>query len=231
MSDLAVLVPTRSRPQNVPPIVEAWGLTGGFAVADLIFIIDQDDPVLPDYLAHIERWPQVQRFIAGRWFPLIPKLNHVAIMAARDYDAVAFMGDDHIPRTPNWAQRLISQHKANGAGKIVYGRDGFQDQRLPTWWSMDSVIVKALDKMVPGGVQHLYCDNIVKALGEQAGCLVYDPEILVEHMHPIVGKAPMDAQYERVNRRQQYERDGAAFEVYRMEGLARDARMLADLWG
>jgi hypothetical protein len=231
MNELAVLVPTRSRPHNIQPIIEAWGLTGGFQVADLIFVIDRDDPKLQDYAAALQPYPQAQRMIKAEWEPLVPKLNSVAVKAAEEYNAVAFMGDDHLPRTLMWAHQLVEDHRMRDRAGIVYGRDGFQDQGLPTWWSVDSRVIKALGLMVPGGVQHLFCDNIIKALGEQADCLAYDPRILVEHMHPVVGKAPMDAQYERVNRMEQYIRDGAAFEAYRADGLQRDAILLADIWG
>jgi hypothetical protein len=228
-NQLAVLVPTRSRPHNVFPIIEAWGVTGAFAVADLIFIVDADDPTLPDYNAAWAPFVQVQRVIALEWQPLVPKLNRVAVQAAKEYGAVAFMGDDHIPRTNGWAQRLVENHRLKYNARIVYGRDGIQDEMLPTWWSMDSAIIKTLGVMVPSEVQHLYCDNAVKVLGTKVGCLYYDDQILIEHMHPIAGKAKMDAQYERVNRMQQYERDEVAFRAWLADGLARDARMLADI--
>lgn len=230
--ELAVLVPTRSRPHNVAPIVEAWNLTGAFGVADLIFVVDADDDVLSEYQAEFANAVQVQRVVAPKWQPLVPKLNRVAIKAAEDeYKVVAFMGDDHLPRTQLWASKLVTYHQTKRAG-IVYGRDGLQDQRLPTWWSMDSRIIRLLGRMVPAEVQHMYCDNAVKLLGMKAGLLYYAGDLLVEHMHPIAGKAPMDAQYERVNRRQQYARDEAVFRSWVIDGLDRDAKILADNgWG
>lgn len=230
MNELAVLVPTRSRPHNVEPIVRAWGETGAFGVADLIFIVDGDDPQADAYTAEFSQYPQVQRVFAMKWEPLVPKLNRQAVLAAGEYNAVAFMGDDHIPRTPMWAHRLVCRHRLQRAG-IVYGRDGIQDQSLCTWWSMDSRVINALGKMVPADVQHMYCDNSVKMLGELAHCLLYDDEIFIEHMHPIVGKAPMDEQYHRVNRKQQYERDEVAFRGWVADGLRQDATLLADIWG
>jgi hypothetical protein len=131
------------------------------------------------------------------------------------------MGDDHIPRTTNWASRLLSDHGRN-QNWIWYGKDGIQNRNKPTWWSMDAEIVRRLGKMVPAPVQHLYCDDAVKALGEKAGCLGYDETIMVEHMHPVAGKGRMDAQYERVNRLQQYDRDSQLFRSWVTDGLDRD---------
>lgn len=226
MTDLAVLVPTRSRPQNVAPMIEAWFKTGAWGVAELVFILDADDDRIDDYLAEIGKNLAVQRVIAPEWQPLVPKLNRVARKAAEEYQVVAFMGDDHLPRTELWANRLLTGHMLGRGGMITYGRDGFQDERLPTWWSMHSEVIRKLGRMVPAPVQHLYCDNAVKLLGERAGVLRYDKEILIEHMHPVVGKGKMDAQYERVNRKQQYARDQALFEGWVRDGLTADVSLL-----
>lgn len=233
MSDLVVLVPTRSRPHNVSGIVEAWHKTGAFDVAELYFVFDLDDMAAAEYNSIIRNLPGANMVCLPDWQPLVPKLNRAASEFSESHKAVAFMGDDHLPRTEMWAHYLIEDHFATPGGrKVVYGRDGFQDQRLPTWWSMDSKIIEALGgKMVPADVQHLYCDNAVKELGERAGCLLYDERILIEHMHPVVGKAPMDAQYERVNRRQQYDADQAMFRRWLAYRADEDATLVRNAGG
>jgi hypothetical protein len=76
---------------------------------------------------------------------------------------------------------------------------------------MTADIVRALGKMVPAPVDHLYCDNAIRDLGRRADCLTYLPDVLIEHMHPAAGKASTDPQYQRVNSRQQYKGDRAAY--------------------
>lgn len=233
MTDLLVIVPTRSRPQNVKPIVDAWNQTGAFGSADLTFVVDADDMEYERYKLALGQRPGVRMLSAPSWRPLVPKLNDAAMLYAGRffaYNAIAFMGDDHLPRTPMWAQTLIHNH-ATHADSIWYGQDGFQNQRLPTWWSMGVNVIRALGRMVPAPVQHLYCDNAVKELGERAGCLHYDERILIEHMHPIAGKAQMDAQYERVNRGQQYERDGEAFRRWLRQQADADATLIRSAGG
>lgn len=80
--------------------------------------------------------------------------------------------------------------------------------------------------MVPADVEHLYCDNAIKDLGEQADCLRYLPDVLIEHMHPVAGKAPMDAGYQRVNRREQYRTDRLAYELWRQVDLGLHAGII-----
>lgn len=227
-----MIVPTRSRPKNVGGILEAWGETAAWGDASLWFVVDADDMMIDHYRACIPTVADSRHganmIVMPEWMPLVPKLNFVASEFAKagDHRYLAFMGDDHLPRTRGWTASLILNHRRN-PNWIWYGRDGFQNQNLPTWWSMDAEIIRRLDgRMVPAPVQHLYCDNAVKALGMAAGCLGYDETILVEHMHPVVGKAKMDDQYARVNRRQQYEIDETLFRSWVADGLERDAKLL-----
>lgn len=230
MTDLVVLVPTRSRPQNVAGIVEAWYRTGAFGVADLCFLADDDDMQLPGYQVEIAKHSQVQVMRFKEWQPMVPKLNRAAVQAAETYPVVAFMGDDHLPRTQLWAHQLVKEGMLKRPS-IVYGQDGLQDQRLPTWWSMSSDVIRALGKMVPAPVQHLFCDNAVKELGERVGILQYLETVMIEHMHPFAGKGKPDAQYERVNRSSQYQSDGDAFRAWVQDGLERDATLLRSVGG
>jgi len=84
--------------------------------------------------------------------------------------------------------------------------------------------------MAPLSLIHLYFDNFWKTLGEQARCLAYLPEVVVEHMHPFAGKAKWDENYTRVNDTDMYRRDEAAFRAYAESGqLAADIQKVADL--
>lgn len=225
MAELTVLVPTRSRPHSVDRIVDAWYATGAFGVADLVFVVDKDDPEAPAYLEVLQRRAGPKYMILPEWRPLVPKLNWAATHLADVGMAMAFMGDDHLPRTPMWAQRVLAATALHGPS-IVYGRDGFQDQNLPTWWAMTNSIVKAIGAMVPSDVQHLYCDNTVMEMGKAANCLRYLPDVLIEHMHPIAHKGDMDDQYARVNRPEQYERDRAAFERWIKTRMSSDIDLI-----
>jgi hypothetical protein len=225
MSELLVIVPSRGRPESVARVAEAWRATGAYDCARLVFAIDADDPRHADYytcdLPDIGV-PQVYFYVLPAWKPMVAKLNECAVAAVNvpnwQWQGVAFMGDDHLPRTPGWAAAYLEALRELGTG-IVYGDDGIQGQRLPTQWAMTSDIIRALGRMVPADVEHLYCDNAIKDLGDLAGCLRYLPDVLIEHMHPVAGKASMDAGYERVNRREQYRKDRLAYELWKQVDL------------
>lgn len=206
MADLMIVVPSRSRPQNVARLLDAWTATNAWDVAEMRIDVDADDPTIAGY--HALELPEGARLALGhRWRPLVWKLNRAARQEQHGYFALGFMGDDHLPRTDEWAHRYLAELTEMWTG-IVYGDDGYQHENTPTQWAMTSDIVRALDgKMVPAPVDHLYCDDAVRDLGKAAGCLRYLPDVLIEHMHPSAGKADRDDQYVRVNSRAQYATD------------------------
>jgi len=218
-----ILVPTRGRPESICRQVKAFDDTAVFEIADVLYIIDADDPRHDEYQQVIQSLPPVngpggpQLMTRSSWQPLVPKLNAAARFSIEndlhcELSTLVFLGDDHIPRTGRWLEQVLN---ATARWLVVYGRDGFQDQRLPTWWAMSRQMVQLLGGMVPAPVSHLYCDDVVKALGEAAGVIKYLPDVLVEHMHPLAGKGRWDEQYRRVNHPELYARDRAVYESWR----------------
>lgn len=237
MTDLVVIVPTRGRPESAHPLIEAFAST---CTADtvLAFVVDDDDPRLPDYQTQV-----VSGRAAGRKVALsrtasrtmVEALNAGAVMrvdehAEKPLFAIGFMGDDHMPRTHGWDQAYLDALRELSTG-IVYGNDLLQGERIPTQVAMTADIVRALGHMAPPVLKHLYVDNYWKDLGERAGCLRYLPDVIVEHRHPIAGKAKWDPGYARVNAGLMYAEDGAAYEAYAAGQLAEDVAKVRALRG
>lgn len=227
MSDLAVLVPTRGRPGNIEKVIAAWDFTNAWAHADLVLIPDADDPEIDGYRElPVRHGPNITLVEVPVWVPMVHKLNAVASTLAKEpisgpgsgYRALAFAGDDHIPQTIGWAERYLAELDNLGLG-MVYGDDGYQGRKLSTEWAVSADLVRAIGSMVPAPVEHMYCDNAMMDLYGGAGAMKYLPEIRIEHMHPIAGKADTDAQYQRVNHRDQFTRDRAAYERWKRQFL------------
>lgn len=223
-----MIVPTRARPASVWRLIQAWIDTGAFDDgAQLVFAADRDDPQWEHYRAQadapgVPAGGAVYLATMSQWQPMVYKLDEVArevvggvLPGVMSPFAVGFAGDDHVPRTAGWAGRFVAELRGMGTG-IVYGDDGYQGENIPTYWVMTSDIVRALGRMVPAPVTHLYCDNAIKELGEGAGCLRYLPDVLVEHLNPYAdGKCEMDEQYRKVNSTGQYRQDGRHFQWWR----------------
>ena len=71
--------------------------------------------------------------------------------------------------------------------------------------------------------EHMYVDTAVLALGQAAGRIAYCPSVVVEHLHPLAGKADWDDSYRASNADERYAADQAAYEAWRTDGLAADA--------
>lgn len=223
MPDLAIIVPTRGRPANIERVISAWDFTNAWDHADLILVADADDPEIQGYrdLIDPEACP-VRLLEIPQWMPMVHKLDLAAREMAELYWAVGFAGDDHLPQTIGWAARYLTVLRELGTG-MVYGDDGYQGAKLATEWAMTSDVVRALGRMVPAPVEHMFCDNAVLELFTAAGAARHLPEVRIEHRHPYAGKAASDAQYERVNSRDQMGRDRRTFRKWQAATLATQA--------
>jgi hypothetical protein len=237
MADLAVIVPTRGRPANVAKVISAWDFTNAWDHADLILAVDADDPECQGYADLFEQNrnpdtgdPLFSIMVEDRWIPMVEKLNRAALRVAlgRRYFAVGFAGDDHLPRTIGWARRYLDVLHELGTG-MVYGDDGYQGANLATEWAITSDVVRALGRMVPAGVDHLYCDNSILEMFRAVDAVRHLPEVRIEHMHPAARKAFTDEQYQRVNSRDQYRRDRATYLAWQRNELPSQAQILRSL--
>lgn len=216
MSDLVVIVPSRGRSKAARELVEAFEATCT-ADTELVFALDRDDPALPEYKGLLG--------LIGQNASMVQALNRTAIeVLERVRFAVGFMGDDHRPRTVGWDTRYLQA--LGSLPGLVYGNDLLQGVRLPTQVAMSASVVRALGHMAPPVLTHLYVDNYWRDLGQATGCLTYLPDVVVEHLHPIAGKAAWDEGYQRVNDRSMYDRDRAAYAAYWAEHADRDVMAL-----
>lgn len=225
---LLILCPTRGRPGNAQRLSRAVRATAKGA-ADLLFLVDDDDPQLAAYHTLNSRGLWVEY---GQRTRLGPTLNAAFDRHAEDYPAVAFMGDDHHPRTPGWAGIFTATLAAIGGG-IAYGNDLVHGENLPTAAALSTPFVQAVGELVPAGLKHLFVDDAWKALGQATGRLVYCPEVVIEHRHPVVGKSEMDETYAQANSPETWTADEASFKAWRADpdGLAAATRRVYSALG
>lgn len=199
MNDLTVLVPSRGRPQSAVRLSDAWEKTDTLN-AGLVFVIDEDDPEAVAYRTLLEEGV-IKHLIAlpGSGVPGMTRpLNRAASIVADSCKVIGFMGDDHIPRTIGWEDRIL-EAADTCCPRVVYGNDLLQGENLATAAFMPSRMVRAMGWMSPPVLHHLYVDNFWMTLGRDLGGLRYLPDVVIEHLHPAAGKAPMDERYRAVN--------------------------------
>jgi hypothetical protein len=226
MTDLVVIVPSRGRPGAAVELATAF--TETLSTARLVFAVDEDDPTRNGYLDALGAYPATTVHFGSAPSTMVKALNEAAGLYMNEAFALGFMGDDHRPRTRGWDADYLAALKGLRTG-IVYGNDLLQGANIPTQVAMTADIVRSLGHMAPATLTHLYVDNYWKDLGRQAGCLRYLPEVVVEHMHPIAGKAQWDEGHLRVNQQAMYQRDSDAYADYAGSHLADDVEKVRAL--
>lgn len=220
MADLVVIVPSRGRPDAA---AELRGVFAETCTANtrLVFAVDRDDETQLDYVGQVISGPGPSN--------MVTTLNAAARIVTHDPRttwgepvepvpfAIAFMGDDHRPRTTGWDAAYLETLRELGTG-MVYGDDLIQGENLPTQIAMTSDIVRALGHMAPPQLVHLFVDNYWLSLGRLARCIRYRPDVVIEHVHPITGKVEWDEGHARVNQPRMYEHDARAFDEYVASG-------------
>lgn len=229
------IVPTRGRPENVRELAKAFDENSS-GYADLMFIVDGDHPDEHDYSRASGHWPVAFQ----PWRGLSGTLNTSSQRFAQAYRYIGFMGDDHRPRAAGFDGSLFGGLRRTGSFSIAYGPDGQADyshvmsgpvteesSHVPmTWWVMDSKIIRMLGQMVPYVLSHTCVDDYVLQLGYQSETLTYVADALVEHMHPIWGKAKTDESYELSSHHHNRLADHKKWDEYQRVQLPRDVRLI-----
>jgi hypothetical protein len=197
MDDMACagIVPTRSRPEQAARLIDAWA--GTATCSDLIFCLDEDDPLLPAYQELEQRSAlSVGRicWLKGARQSLTGWTNTVAERVCGRYEALVSLGDDHVPATPGWDRTLLEAARLTGGG-LAYGDDGLQHENLPTAALITTNAIAALRWMAYPRCKHMYIDAVWRDLFECAGRRTYRPDVHIEHWHHTARRSMFDATY------------------------------------
>lgn len=233
-ADLVTVIPTRGRPGAVPELLDAFQETCT-GTTDLILAVDGDDPQREAYSQTVRdkiyspgriaqpcgtAWDRVGVMVVDGSMNMVDALNRTVgylldryrIIGHLTPDVIVFMGDDHRPRTRGWDETFLATLRKTPG--FAYGDDLVHGRALPTHVAMSTSVIQALGHMAPDVLTHLYVDDYWRMLGEAAGCLYYLPDVIVEHLHPVVGKASWDDGYRRVNSPEMYAKDAQAITEY-----------------
>lgn len=183
----------------------------------IVLLVDPDDPDLAQYEAINE--PGVRVVVLAERVRFTGSLNIAAREAWDNATILGAFGDDVIFRTPGW-DRIVEETLATPG--IAYGDDLIHGQNHPSAIFMSSEIAKALGWLALPAVWHTWADDAWKRLGQETGLLRYMPEVIVEHMHPAVGKAEDDETYRSAYSTETGQHDYPAFAAWVESGMAED---------
>jgi len=212
VTDLLVIVPSRGRPASVLRLIAACAVT---CRADtlLYFGFDLDDSEVE---ANI-RAADGALYDTGPRDTLTGWTNKIAA-ANPGMPYLASIGDDMVPCTDGWDERLLQVLEDNGPG-FAYPND-LRRTDIPEAVVISRAVVDALGWMSPPFVGHWYQDNVWADLGRATGSLHYLHDVIVDHRHPNVTGEAADATYHDAARG--FDKDLAAYQQWRLKGMAAD---------
>lgn len=198
MSDVAILVPVLRRPHRIRPLLASIAKSTPDPHR-VLFIADPDDKT---ELAAIKK-ARAQHFtLAGNY---AAKIN-AAVGATTE--PLLFLAADDLEFHPDWLERA----KARLSKKVgVVGTNDLCNPRtmagkhathfLVARWYTELGTIDEPGKLLHEGYAHEWVDDEFVATARHRGAWAFAGDSIVEHLHPMVGKAPMDELYSGVRPR------------------------------
>lgn len=204
LDQILILCPSRGRPAQCNAMIDSFNATAKRSTLRLM--LDMDDPCLDEYRDiigkkcsySIDFHKPVTQLINGSWR-----------YSADCFKWLSVTNDDFIYKTDAWDEKFIN-HLAGRLG-IIYGNDLAMGKDMPTTSVISREIPCALGWLQMPTLTHLYGDTTWKHIGEQAKCLFYCEEVIIEHKHYFNKKAIQDATYNNTNSSAMYDKDYLAF--------------------
>lgn len=218
---LAIAVPTRGRPHNLERLANAAKKTCTTNY-EILARLDDDDK---------SKYPELDgvRYSTGPRIFYANSVNELAKTALEEgFTHLAILGDDVLPETVGWDEKLIQSLPDLG---VVYGSDGLEHlhgEDLPTHVVVPIEMYKRLGWIALPTLRHLFCDNVWRELGKATN-FIYRPDVKLSHLHRWNKAAPDDKTYQEANDKKKRETDRLAFEAWKNgSGLAIAKKALQD---
>ncbi len=184
---ISVLTPSRGRPEMLNTMIEsAEG-------CEHCIYLDDDDEV--SYYLPLERGQDI-RLICEPRKPLGKCWNDLAEIATGDY---LMMGnDDLIFRDQNWKERLEETIRPDQVAVACFN-DGLNGPNHFAFPIVTRAWYETLGYFTPELFSFGFHDTWIFDIAKHANCAHYIGDVLVEHMHPTVGKRPVDKTFAERN--------------------------------
>jgi hypothetical protein len=218
VKDLLVVLPSRGRPHNLDRL---WKAMQDTCEGDTTLLVglDEDDSTRGQY----PEGPQYE-VLPGMRGEVTGWINALSVPRVNQYHYIGHFGDDCVPRTRGWDMQIMAALEDT---PFAFGDDMEYNQRpkgsLATHVFMRSGVIRKLGYFGPPSIKHMYVDLAWMTWGHMAG-ITFLPDVQIEHMHFLEGKAPFDESYQLS--RQGISEGHAALQYYVENKLERDIRRL-----
>lgn len=204
MPDLVLIIPMLRRAHRVQPLVESITEATSCDHRILFVATERDDAVI----AAVERVGCDLEIIAANTVGDYAKKINTGYR--RSTESFMFLGADDLRFHPGWYEAAV-RHFADPTVGVVGTQDLANLRVIRGNHSTHSLVRREyvdrfglIDR--PGlvlyeGYPHEYVDDEFVETARFRGAFRFEHDSIVEHLHPIVGKAPMDEMYADEHRR------------------------------
>jgi len=166
-------------------------------MSEVILVADDDDPVAPGWLGTIEAnrragVPVGMRIGMRMSFPM--KTN---IVVHDNPDRTLYMSvdDDEVFRTPGWEERYLDIAESHKYA-VIWANDLHNRERSPCGFAATNALVRFLKWFAYPRVDNLEVDRVLGDLSQALDIAFYLDDVIIEHMHPVLGKSEIDQTYQ-----------------------------------
>lgn len=191
---ISILCPTRGRTDSMRRMVESARETASGDI-EILFYVDNDDHSSARTAELLDA-----HAVIGDRIVLSQMWNVLADRAGGDI--VMQCGDDVVFRTPGWDQR-VEETFARYPDRIAFV---YAEDLYPTTWHgthgfVHKTWIDAVGYFLPPHFSCDWSDVWLNQVASALGRIVYLPDVITEHMHVTLGKAPYDRTHdERIAR-------------------------------
>jgi glycosyltransferase involved in cell wall biosynthesis len=179
------------RPQRVRPTIDS--VVDGCPPCRLLFICDPGDS---EEIREIEKHEAEYIVVDGNY---ATKINEGIRQTSEPF---VFLGADDLKFHPGWFDTCMAQ--LEGGAEVVGTNDLCNKRVLAGEHATHSLVTRSYTErgLIDGGegllfegYQHEYVDDELVGTAKKRGAFALALDAIVEHLHPDVGKAPMDDLY------------------------------------
>jgi hypothetical protein len=199
MAELVVLLPVLKRPHRVEPVLRSLFAT--VPKARVVFITDPEDyEERKQVQAATEVFGGVEELVFGGTYP--KKINEGVRQTT---EPLLLFGADDLEFHPGWFEAAKAK-LTEGIGVVAtedlcnprVARGELATHPLVTREYTKRGTIDNPDLVLCEQYKHEYCDRELSETAQYRNAFAYAPDSIVEHLHPMVGKAPNDELYDRI---------------------------------
>lgn len=188
MDRILLVMPTRGRPwAALESIASAMKNSTEPSMVKIVVCCDDDD--FYGRFGLFTHCSNVSTVVCPRR-RFVEWLNAAFLHYQYNCEWIGWLSDDIRYTTPGW-DSILREHKE----LVVWGHDGYQNEKMATHPWIRTVIPKSLGYLLPKELVHGPADLFIQELATEIGSIAYEPRITTEHLHPDAGKGTVDQTY------------------------------------